>query len=54
MKLNLGEQRCGRHAHKDRKVVAWVKRVTRRARRRIEKADPENAPRQNRYRGWDD
>lgn len=54
MRFNLGEQRCGKHAHKDRKIVAWIKKVTRRARRRLEKTELENAPRQSRYRGWDD
>lgn len=54
MKQTIGEQRCGKHAHKKRRVVALIKRITRRARRRVERADPENAPTQNRYRGWDD
>lgn len=40
-----------RYCH-DRREKALQKRLARRARRRQEKADPENAPRVSRFGGW--
>lgn len=34
------------------KYETWVKRETKRARRRAEKRDPESAPTKTPYRGW--
>lgn len=49
----VNEQVCtGSHTGPGQKKV--LKKMTRRARRRLEKQDPENAPKKNAYRGYSD
>jgi hypothetical protein len=49
---NLGEQLTRRWIRPGRGLIRWLKRQTSKARRRLERQDPEDAPKRNGYRGW--